>query len=381
MGERLHLGEHRLDGLLDLWVGDLCATTRGDHDLLGVTRLLRRGGLEQLERTRGFGRRQREVVGVVGARRLHDAEQDQEGRDPGADDDPTVAERPTGQPSHACDYLLVARGAVDCGDWGTRELRAYEMGGRAPPVEVAPRRQKEQDGPSPQRPVNQGGTMSTSAEATRPSSLTTNDLGPLPTFLRPFVDWVARLPTTVHIKLLAGFGVIAILMFSMGIVCVGVLNRVDHQVDTLTALNEQSEPGAGHDLRGHGAEPLSRDGADHAGRRLAGQDLCGQGAVLGPDRMDAGQRHPGSDRVPRRALGDEQPVRDLERCRHEPVSAGRDRRRAQAAHRSGARDLPRAGGLAQADDRRLAGAGRRGDGGVRAQPSLPDDRRRGVLAA
>ena len=81
--------------------------------------------------------------------------------------------------------------------------------------------------------------MSTSAEAT-PSSLTTNDLGPLPPFLRPFVDWVARLPTTVHIKLLAGFGVIAILMFSMGIVCVGVLNRVDHQVDTLTALNEQA---------------------------------------------------------------------------------------------------------------------------------------------
>ena len=54
------------------------------------------------------------------------------------------------------------------------------------------------------------------------------------------MDWVARLPTTVHIKLLAGFGVIAILMFSMGIVCVGVLNRVDHQVDTLTALNEQA---------------------------------------------------------------------------------------------------------------------------------------------
>ena len=73
------------------------------------------------------------------------------------------------------------------------------MGGRAPWVEVALRRQKEQDGPSPQRPVKQGGTMSTSAEAT-PSSLTTNDLGPLPTFLRPFVDWVARLPTTVHIK-------------------------------------------------------------------------------------------------------------------------------------------------------------------------------------
>ena len=30
------------------------------------------------------------------------------------------------------------------------------------------------------------------------------DLGPLPRFARPFVDWVARLPATVHTKLLAG---------------------------------------------------------------------------------------------------------------------------------------------------------------------------------
>ena len=48
--------------------------------------------------------------------------------------------------------------------------------------------------------------MSTSAEASRPASFTTNDLGPLPSFLRPFVDFVARIRTTVHIKLLAGFG-------------------------------------------------------------------------------------------------------------------------------------------------------------------------------
>ena len=81
--------------------------------------------------------------------------------------------------------------------------------------------------------------MSTNAEATRPASLT-NDLGPLPSILRPFVDWVARIRTTVHIKLLAGFGVIAMLLLAMGLVCIGVLGRVNRQVETLTALNEQT---------------------------------------------------------------------------------------------------------------------------------------------
>jgi class 3 adenylate cyclase/CHASE3 domain sensor protein len=82
--------------------------------------------------------------------------------------------------------------------------------------------------------------MSTNAEATHPASFTSNDLGPLPAFLRPFVDWVARIRTTVHMKLLAGFGVIAILMLAMGLVCIGVLGRVNRQVETLTALNEQT---------------------------------------------------------------------------------------------------------------------------------------------
>ena len=82
--------------------------------------------------------------------------------------------------------------------------------------------------------------MSTSAKATQHASLHTNDLGPLPMFLRPFVDFVARIRTTVHIKLLAGFGVIAILMLAMGLVCIGVLGRVNNQVETLTALNEQT---------------------------------------------------------------------------------------------------------------------------------------------
>ncbi len=81
--------------------------------------------------------------------------------------------------------------------------------------------------------------MSTNAEA-RQASLMTNELGPIPGFLRPWVDWVARIQATVHTKLLAGFLLIAVLLLSMGVVSISVLYRVNHQVDTLTALNEQT---------------------------------------------------------------------------------------------------------------------------------------------
>ena len=67
-----------------------------------------------------------------------------------------------------------------------------------------------------------------------------DDLGPLPGFLRPLVDWVARIRATVHTKLLAGFLIIAMLLLAMGVVSIGVLERVNRQVDTLTALNEQT---------------------------------------------------------------------------------------------------------------------------------------------
>jgi len=67
------------------------------------------------------------------------------------------------------------------------------------------------------------------------------DLGPLPGFLRPVVDWVARLDATVHIKLLVGFLLIAVLLLALGLFSIGVLNRVDGQVDTITALHAQSD--------------------------------------------------------------------------------------------------------------------------------------------
>jgi len=68
-----------------------------------------------------------------------------------------------------------------------------------------------------------------------------DDLGPLPRIARPFVDWVARVRATVHTKLLAGFLVIAVLLLSMGVLCIVVLDRVNRQVVTLTALNRQTD--------------------------------------------------------------------------------------------------------------------------------------------
>ena len=68
-----------------------------------------------------------------------------------------------------------------------------------------------------------------------------DDLGPLPRIARPFVDWVARVRATVHTKLLAGFLVIALLLLSMGVLCIAVLDRVNRQVEMLTALNRQTD--------------------------------------------------------------------------------------------------------------------------------------------
>lgn len=88
-----------------------------------------------------------------------------------------------------------------------------------------------------------GDSMSTNTVATgegRRSRHMNDDLGPLPSFLRPFVDWVAGIRTTVHMKLLAGFLVIALLLLAMGLLSIAVLGRVNRQVGTLTALNEQT---------------------------------------------------------------------------------------------------------------------------------------------
>src|SRR5688500_8399800 len=69
---------------------------------------------------------------------------------------------------------------------------------------------------------------------------TRNELGPLPRFLRPLVDWVAGIRATVHAKLLAAFLLIAVLRLSMGLVSIVVLGRLSAQVETLTTLNQRA---------------------------------------------------------------------------------------------------------------------------------------------
>jgi class 3 adenylate cyclase/CHASE3 domain sensor protein len=68
-----------------------------------------------------------------------------------------------------------------------------------------------------------------------------DDLGPLPGIARPFVDAIAKVRATVHTKLLAAFLVIALLLLSLGVLCIFVLSRVNRQVETLTALNRQTD--------------------------------------------------------------------------------------------------------------------------------------------
>jgi class 3 adenylate cyclase/CHASE3 domain sensor protein len=80
--------------------------------------------------------------------------------------------------------------------------------------------------------------MSTTADREL-ATLDPEELGPRPRFLGPFVDAVARVKTTVHRKLLAGFLLIALLLLSMGVVCVVVLEQIDGQVVRLTALSDQ----------------------------------------------------------------------------------------------------------------------------------------------
>jgi len=67
------------------------------------------------------------------------------------------------------------------------------------------------------------------------------EFGRLPGVFTPVVNWVARLQTSVHIKLLFGFMTIAVLLLALGVLSIAVLARVDRQVDTITALHSQSD--------------------------------------------------------------------------------------------------------------------------------------------
>ena len=66
-------------------------------------------------------------------------------------------------------------------------------------------------------------------------------MGPSARLLEPLVNRVARLPASVHMKLLAGFLLIALLLLAMGALSIAVLRRVDGQVDELAALHTQTD--------------------------------------------------------------------------------------------------------------------------------------------
>ena len=63
----------------------------------------------------------------------------------------------------------------------------------------------------------------------------------VPTLLRPFVDFVARIQARLETKLLAGFLGISLLMLILGLVSLFVVNRMDSQVDRLSALSDQRD--------------------------------------------------------------------------------------------------------------------------------------------
>jgi class 3 adenylate cyclase/CHASE3 domain sensor protein len=63
----------------------------------------------------------------------------------------------------------------------------------------------------------------------------------LPVPLRPFVNAVARVKASIHLKLLAGFLVGALLLLTMGLLSVLVIQRMDRRVDDMTALQRRED--------------------------------------------------------------------------------------------------------------------------------------------
>jgi len=66
------------------------------------------------------------------------------------------------------------------------------------------------------------------------------DMGRFLKALQPLIDGVARLPATVHTKLLTGFLTIALLLLLMGVLSIVVIGQMNQQVDRLIALEAQT---------------------------------------------------------------------------------------------------------------------------------------------
>lgn len=63
----------------------------------------------------------------------------------------------------------------------------------------------------------------------------------VPSLLRPFVNFVARIQARLETKLLVGFLGISVLMLTLGVVSLFVVNRMDSQVDRLSTLVDQRD--------------------------------------------------------------------------------------------------------------------------------------------
>jgi len=79
------------------------------------------------------------------------------------------------------------------------------------------------------------------SESTPQSTLPERELGFLTRVLGPAINGVARMPATVHTKLLVGFLTIAVLLLLMGILSIVVIGRMNQQVEQLTALETQTD--------------------------------------------------------------------------------------------------------------------------------------------
>ena len=63
----------------------------------------------------------------------------------------------------------------------------------------------------------------------------------LPPFIRPAVDFTARIRATVHAKMLAAFLVIAVLLVSMGILSILVIRQTNQRANDLIELQELND--------------------------------------------------------------------------------------------------------------------------------------------
>src|SRR5438445_9177954 len=62
---------------------------------------------------------------------------------------------------------------------------------------------------------------------------------PFPRLLGPFVDFAARIRASVHVKLLGGFFVGALLILAMGILSLAVIYRMNSRVEDLNRLQDK----------------------------------------------------------------------------------------------------------------------------------------------